>query len=68
MSVQSQLQDAIGQAMRLIAEKREAYVRSWIAETGLHPTECQLVEKHVQERDGVRITITVEAKPRAQGG
>lgn len=29
-----------------IMENREKYVTAWIAETGLKPSECEIVEQH----------------------
>ncbi len=37
---------------------REEYIRAWIAETGLKPSECVIVE----ERKGTQIRMWVEKK------
>jgi hypothetical protein len=29
-----------------VMEKREEYLKAWIAETGYLPSECELVERH----------------------
>jgi hypothetical protein len=39
---------AYGDALEQLAEKKEQYVRAWIAETGLHPSECELVVMPVE--------------------
>lgn len=59
-----EMTDAVNEAMRLLASRREEYVRAWIAETGLHPTECRLVETYGHTSDGMVITVRVERKER----
>lgn len=51
----------IDEAMRKLSELKETYVRAWIAETGLHPTECELV----QETRGQEIVWYVRARSKA---
>jgi hypothetical protein len=46
--------------LRLLARHRERYLTAWIAATGLHPTECVLVER--TSADGLTVTISVEPR------
>jgi hypothetical protein len=48
-------------SMRRIAANREAYVSAWLAETGLLPSQCEIVEQLTEQ--GVVVTI----RPRARG-
>ena len=45
------------EALRALNEKREEYVRAWIAETGLHPTECELVQEGESRADGSFVIV-----------
>lgn len=51
---------AAEERLRLIMANRERYVEAWIAETGLHPTECVLTE--TKSADGLTVTIRVERR------
>jgi len=57
------MQDAITEAMRAVAAEHEKYVRAWIAETGLHPTECELVQTMTAEG----MTVRVQVRPQPAG-
>jgi predicted urease superfamily metal-dependent hydrolase len=50
--------------LRFVMRHRERYVKAWIAATGLHPTECKMVElHHPPDADGtMRVTIQIERK------
>ena len=46
--------------LRIIAANRECYIAAWVAETGLLPSESQLVER--RHADGT-VTVTVRRRP-----
>jgi hypothetical protein len=58
---EASFQDAVSNAMRAMAVEHERYVRAWIAETGLHPSECELVQ--TVAADGVVVRMQVKAQP-----
>lgn len=59
------MSERVAKLMRQLMRHRERYVKAWVAATGLHPTECQLVEQ-VSAIDG-SVTVRVE-KREADGG
>ena len=46
----NEAREAILRKLKDIAANKEKYVEAWVAETGLHPSECVLIEK--RESDG----------------
>jgi hypothetical protein len=57
------LEAAANALVRTIMENREKYLQAWVAETGLPPSECELVEEQ-QVEDG-RVVLVVSVRPRA---
>lgn len=55
-SVLEEINRAFEVQLRSLMRHRERYVKAWIAATGLHPTECVLVERRMGD-GSVRITI-----------
>ena len=52
------IHDAADRLLRRLTRHRDRYVRAWIAATGLHPRECQIVERHTS----TGIVVTVEPR------
>ena len=65
LSPELSLAEVISERLKLIHEGRERLVEAWIAETGLKPSECMLVEQH--RTDG-SITLRVEKRDAMQPG
>lgn len=57
--IQECLHKASQKALEFVLRNREMLLRSWIAETGLHPSECVLVEQDMG--NGVK-RVSVEKK------
>lgn len=57
------LEAAARELVRAVMENREKYLQAWVAETGLPPTECELVEEQRVEEGRVVLVVTV--RPRA---
>lgn len=55
---------AVALRMRQIMARREALVEAWMAETGLLPSESELVERHM---DDGSLRILVERKEAPKG-
>lgn len=55
---QFELSRMVDEQMRAINENKEKYIEAWLAETGLLPTQCQLVERW--KADG-SVVFTIEA-------
>ena len=56
------LAELVEQKMRDIAQFREIYIEAWLAETGLMPTECMIVQDY---RDG-QVFVSVVKKDEKQ--
>jgi hypothetical protein len=56
---QDKVAEAASAKMQYISANRERYVEAWFAETGLKPSESELVEHH--HADGT-VTVTVRAR------
>lgn len=59
------LEDLEAMVARSVAEvmaHRERYVKAWVAETGLLPSECEMVEEQHYGEDRVTTTITVRRR------
>ena len=46
--------------LRIIHQNREVYVAAFLAETGLHPSECELVE--TRSTDGMTTTVRIQKR------
>jgi hypothetical protein len=57
---QQRIQQRAAELLTEIAANREKYLTAWVAETGLQPSECMLVEQ--RKPDG-SLTVTVERRP-----
>ena len=47
---------------RLLMKHRERYVRAFMAETGLKPSECELVEQHLGDGSGAIVRVRARTK------
>lgn len=48
--------------VRLITESRERYLEAWVAETGLLPSECELVETMSSAPGSITVTVRVQKR------
>ena len=49
------VREAVAKKMLDIAAYREKYIEAWIAATGLHPTECELIQQELPALGVTRI-------------
>lgn len=42
-----ELREMVGEQMLDIAKYRDQYLKAWLAETGLHPSECVIITQQV---------------------
>lgn len=59
LSWRHELREQVGQQMLEIAKYKDQYLKAWLAATGLHPTECVIVEQRV---DAVTVRMWVQRK------
>ena len=52
-----QIQEIVKKQFDMIMENREKYIQAFVAETGLHPTECEMVEQHINGIDFIGTKI-----------
>jgi hypothetical protein len=61
--VRKNLDQYAGAVYRLIVENREKYIRAWLAETGIKPSDCELVE---DRSDPLRTVVSVRRRTPAE--
>jgi hypothetical protein len=54
--------DALEAHLARLRRHRERYIRAWVAATGVHPTEAELVETTEHTATGVQTTIRVRRR------
>jgi len=51
------LKDIADKKYELIISQREKFIEAFIAETGLRPSECEMIEEHINEPNFVGVKI-----------
>ncbi len=54
--------DRVNALYRYLQVNRERYLEAWVAETGLHPSECELVQETRHEAGVVRVVTWVRRR------
>lgn len=60
MDFKERIAELCRQKLAIVAAKREELVTAWIAETGLLPSQCELVEQ--RSSDGLTVTVYVRKR------
>ena len=55
--IEGKMSENIKKQFDLIMENREKYIQAFVAETGVFPTECEMVEEYVNESNFTGITM-----------
>lgn len=53
---------AVDEQLRRLMRKRERYVKAWIAATGFHPTDCELVETVRTTATGIETVVSIRRR------
>jgi len=51
---------------RRVIRHRERYLKAWIAATGLHPLECEIVEEHFSDLADGKVGVRVYCRRRSR--
>lgn len=62
MSYISEILQLAEQHHRRLMRHRERYVKAWLAETGLLPSECEIVEERFTTATGFTTRVTVRRR------
>lgn len=62
LSFNEQMRKAALELWDRIMKNREAYVEAWVAATGLHPTECEIIEEHTHGPNGLTVRVYCRKK------
>lgn len=62
MTLAESIAELAREKVRLITENRERYLEAWVAETGLLPSECELVETTSSTPESITVTVRVQKR------